>query len=228
MPATMTWSPISAPGRTQFPDPEEVRAEPDDYRKYFRRSASTVSRCAVRASGASRARTSTTRPIAMACSPASGASTMRFRPGCRKGPATCAIAISRGKHAADDAAVAFAAPPPVAEERLRFRRPAVRSCLERSGQARAGAGRLCRLLPAGLGRVCDERPDRPRAGPAASEEEEPAAGRRHGGGRRRQGAGRACLLGGGAIAWPGPARRRGSSSPTCCSMSPTASASSMW
>jgi hypothetical protein len=77
---------------------------PDDYRRYFRRSPSTVSRSAVRASGASRARASTTRPIAMACSPACGASTMRFRPGCRKGPATCAIAISRGRHAADDAA----------------------------------------------------------------------------------------------------------------------------
>jgi hypothetical protein len=45
------------------------------------------------------------------------------------------------------------------------------------GQA---TGRLCRVLPAGLGRVCDERPDRPRAGPAASEEEASAAGGRHG------------------------------------------------
>jgi hypothetical protein len=40
------------PGRPQLPHPEEVEPNPDDYRRYFRRSRSTVSRFAAHASGA--------------------------------------------------------------------------------------------------------------------------------------------------------------------------------
>jgi hypothetical protein len=123
----------------------------------------------------------------------------------------------------------LAAPAPVAEERLRFLGLLFGHAWSdpvKLGQALAAFAAFCLLASAVyvMNDLIDREQDR-----LHPKKKEPAAGRRYGEARPRP------------RRWPrlpgrrrrdrlvlGRARRPGSSSPTCCSMSATASASSMW